>query len=196
MGDTIDCMSDSPYGVTPGGTWPTQGPPQAPPPVWPAPTPKQSRTPVIISLVIAVIAIAVAIGAWFRPAPEAPPPVDAAPQYSDQEISDAEKAVCAAYNKMVQSVSGAGGQSSDDPTTQQIYAVNIRVATHVASDYLLRQLAENPASPTRLTANVRELAILYNDVVLAQLANAPRSALDPLYSKVDAADAKVVEACK
>ena len=82
-------MSQAPYG--PGPAAPSGWPPQVPPPSSSGP----SRLPTIIAIVIALIAVAVAIAAWFRPAPKAETP--AAKTYSEQEIADAKKAVCDAY---------------------------------------------------------------------------------------------------
>lgn len=196
MGDTIERMTDSPYGVTPGGTWPPPGPLAGPPPVWPPPAPKQSRAPVIISLVVALIAVAVAIGAWFRPAREASPPPDSTPQYSTQQVADATKAMCAAYDKIYAALSGAGGQSSSDPNVQLTIAVNTRLATHVNSDYLRQVLAQNPATPPALVDTFREMAAAYDEIVLAQLGGAQTADLGAPNAKLEDADEKAAKACK
>jgi hypothetical protein len=191
-------MTDSPYGVTPGGAWPPPGPPAGPPPVWPPVAPKQSRAPVIISLVVGFVAVAVAIGAWFRPsAHEAPAaPSDTTPQYSDQQVADAKKAMCSAYDKIYNALKGAGSQTSDDPTLKFIIAVNIRLATVANSNYLTKALAENPATPTDLANTFRDMTSAYDELVLAQLANAPKEDLDPLNAKLDNADSAAYQACK
>jgi hypothetical protein len=191
-------MSETPYGVAPGGQWPPPGALQGPPPSWPATAPRQSRTLAIISLVMGVIAIALAAGSWLKPGTSSDSAqTSAAPkQFTQQQTSDADKALCAAYHKMIRSVNGAGSQTSDDPVLQQVYAVNIRVATDVAHQYILSQINANPASSPQLTSDMQELADSYNEVLMAQLASAPKAELDPLYSRIDVADAKVVEACK
>ncbi len=89
-------MSQAPYG--PGPAAPSGWPPQGPPPSSSGP----SRVPTIIAIVIALIAVAVAIAAWFRPAPKAETP--AAKTYSEQEIADAKKAVCDAYERVNKAV--------------------------------------------------------------------------------------------
>ena len=52
-----------------------------------------------MSLGIALLAIGVAIGAWFRPLPKNEPPP--APTYSSQQVADAKAKVCAAYAKSI-----------------------------------------------------------------------------------------------
>jgi hypothetical protein len=196
MGDTIGCMTDSPYGVTPGGAWPPPGPPVGAPPVWPPAPAKQSRAPITISLVVALIAIAVAIGAWFKPANEAPPSADTAPKFSDQQTADAKKALCSARNKAFEALKGSGGQHSDDPTSAFIITVNTRLAIHESTDYLRHTRDVNQAAPPDLAANIEDLASVYEDMLLAQLASAPTDQLNALNTKLDAADIKIVEACK
>lgn len=194
IGDTIECMTGSPYGVTPGGTWP--GPPAGPPPPWPPAALKQSRAPVIISLVVALIAVAVAIGAWFRPGPEVAAPKEVTPQYSDQQVADAKKAMCSVYDKIYAAITYSGGQRSDDPTLQKIISVNTRLATHVNSDYIRQMLAQNPATSPDLVSAFRDMTSAYDEIVLAQLANAPKEQLQSTNKKLDAADTTVYQACK
>jgi hypothetical protein len=191
-------MTDSPYGVTPGGPWPAPGPPVGPPPPWPPTAPRQSRAPVIISLIVALFAIAVAIGAWFRPANNepSPPAADSTPKYSDQQIVAGKKAVCAAYDLVNRASTYSGGQKSDDSTLTFVIAVNVRLTGTLAASYLLAELDKNPATPSDLTDAARELAQAYQQTTLLQLANAPKDELDSAYDTINSTDAKVVEACK
>jgi hypothetical protein len=189
-------MTDPSYGVTPGGAWPPPGPTQSPPPAWAAPPSKQSRAPVVISLVVALIAVAIAVAAWFRPAREAPAPADTAPKFSDQQTADAKKALCSARNKAFEALKGSGGQHSDDPTSAFIITVNTRLAIHESTDYLRHARYANPAAPPDLAANIEDLASVYEEMLLAQLASAPTDELNALNAKLDTADSKIVEACK
>jgi hypothetical protein len=163
--------------------------------VWPTPAPKQSRAPVIISLVVALIAIAVAIGGWFRPASEASAP-DTKSQFSEQQVADAKTAMCAAFDKATKAVAGAGSQTSDDPATKVLISVNTRLAFHVMTDYFRSELAQNPAAPPELVNAFRNSISAYEDMVLTQLANAPKDELDAVYAKTTASDEAMVEACK
>jgi hypothetical protein len=151
-----------------------------------------------VSLVIALIAIAVAVAAWFRPANSEPPPPapDSTPKYSDQQIADAKKAVCAAHDLVGRATEYSGSQKNDDPTLKYIIAVNNRLAGALSGDYFLAQLNHYPATPHDLSAATQDLALAYQGTTLMQLANASADELDTIYKTLDTADAKVVEACK
>lgn len=187
-------MTGSPYGVTPGGTWP---PPAGPPPFGPPPAPKQSRAPVIISLVVAFIAIAVAIGSWFRPTgDDSPPPSDATPQYSEQEVAEAKNAVCEAHDFVNRATQTAGRQTSEDPAIIAVIAVNIRLGSTLSASYLLATLDTYPATPPDLTKATRDLANAYQETTLAHLSDASESELDSVYERLNSTDVELAEACK
>lgn len=93
-----------------------------------------------------------------------------APQYSEQQVADAKKAVCEAYNKALVAVAGAGKQKSPDHGLQLIDVVNARLAFDVATDYFRSQLSENPATSPDLEAALRNLSSPYDELVLAQIA--------------------------
>jgi hypothetical protein len=90
---------------------PYYGPPQ---PAWGTP-PTPARVPMVVAFIGIAVAIALGVVALLRPAAQAAAPVEVVPQYSEQQVADAKKAMCAAYHKMYQSVAGAGGQASSDP---------------------------------------------------------------------------------
>lgn len=177
-------MSQAPYGPGPAGPAPWQGPP---------PSGGPSRLPTIIAIVIAVIAIAVAIGAWFRPAPK--PETPAAKTYSDQEVADAKKAVCDAFNKAHSTLITNAGKSGDDPTQAAILAVNGRLATYAAGDFLIVQLQGQPAAPDNVAKPIRDLAITYQTIALDQIGDASRTQLDTDYEKADTFTKAITEAC-
>ncbi|MCI4673778.1 hypothetical protein [Candidatus Mycolicibacterium alkanivorans] len=183
-------MSQAPYG--PGPTAPAPWPPQGPPA-----SRGPSRLPTVIAIVIALIAVAVAIGAWFRPAPKAETP--AAKTYSEQEVADAKKAVCDAYQTVQSTLQASANQSAPGPndTLQQFaLSVNGRLAAFAGGDYLYRELTENPAVPKQLSEAVRQLASAYQKAALAQIAQADRSKLDSIYKSADAAAATATEVCR
>jgi hypothetical protein len=189
-------MTNPPYGNTPGGHWPPPGTPAGPPPAWPSVAPKQSRLPIIISLAVAVIAVAVAIGAWFKPTPEPTSPTVSSPQYSDEQIADAKKALCAAHDLVTRATQAAGSQTSDDPTVKFLFAVNGRVGAISSANYFLATLDQYPATAQDLASAVQATALAYQETNLLHLANAPKEEIDVVYAKLDSADAKFVEACK
>jgi hypothetical protein len=147
-------------------------------------------------LVIALIAVAVAIGSWFRPAPETSAPTVSSPQHSDEQIADAKKALCAAHDLVTRATQAAGSQTSDDPTVKFLFAVNGRVGAINSADYFLATLDQYPATAQDLATAVRATALAYQETNLLHLANAPKEEIDAVYAKLDSADAKFVEACK
>jgi hypothetical protein len=188
-------MINPPNGNAPRGPWPTTGSSTGEPTAWP-PVVKQSRAPVGIALVVSGIAVAVAIGAWIRPASTARPEADAAPKFSDQQVEEAKTNVCAAYDKVVKASSGAAGLSTDDPATKFSISVNSRLASEVASNYLIKTLGENLATPLDLSDGIRGIASAYDDVVLGQLSGEADEETKPAYDRLDAADKAVASRCK
>jgi hypothetical protein len=152
--------------------------------------------PVVISLVVALIAVAVAVGSWFKPAPELPTPRDPTTSFTDQQVSDAKTALCAAHDLVNRATQTAGGQSSDDPTQKFVIAVNIRVGSIASASYFLATLNQYPATSDELAAAVRETAAAYQEATLLQIALAPKEETDVAYAKLNAADAKYVQACQ
>lgn len=151
--------------------------------------------PTIIAIGVAVIAIAIAIGAWFRPAPK--PETPAAKTYSEQEVTDAKKAVCDAYARTDRAVQATGRRNGgDDQTAVLAVAVNIRLALSESSSLLLRTLTENPAAPRELQEQTRLAANTYQDVAIDQLGDAPQEELAPLFKRADSTDAAIKQACK
>jgi hypothetical protein len=150
--------------------------------------------PTVIAIVIAVIAVAVAIGAWFRPVPK--PEAPAAKTYSEQEVADAKKAVCDAFDQVKKSVTAAGAKSGDNPTDTFVVAVNIRVALTASSNYLFQTLDANSAVPKDLADPIRNLAITYRKIVMEQLADTSAADLNPLATSADEEFANIKQACQ
>ncbi|MBV8182964.1 MAG: hypothetical protein JO045_30085 [Mycobacterium sp.] len=124
---------------------------------------RPARWPAFTALAIALIALAVGLVGWFRPAPHSnqPPPK---PAYTQQQIADAKAKVCAAFGKLDR----AGGvlitlsKSSDE----LVGAINTRQVFDVFSRYLLATLAEEPATPADLATAIREQATTLEEVVI------------------------------
>lgn len=180
-------MSQAPYG--PGPAAPAPWPPQGPPPASGGP----SRLPTIIAIVIALIAVAVAIGAWFKPAPKAEAPV--AKTYSEQEVADAKKAVCEAYSKAFNALL-VNSRQPDSPTESLAVIANSRIATHAASSYLMTVLDSEAATPEELANDIRALAHHYQGMLLDQIGDASRATLDADYAQADSLTTKISQVCK
>ncbi|WP_163696620.1 hypothetical protein [Mycolicibacterium sarraceniae] len=150
--------------------------------------------PTIIAIVIAVIAVAVAIGAWFRPMPK--PDTPAAKTYSEQEVADAKKAVCDAFDRGQQTLSVTGSKVSTNPTDSFAIALNSRITINSVIAYWRATLERQPATASDLTNNIKSLIDLYQDILFTVLADGIKTDLDGLYASVDDLVPKVTQACK
>jgi hypothetical protein len=133
--------------------------------------PRPQRWPMFASLVVALVAVALAVGCWFRPLPSnracsAPP----APSYTDQQTADAKAKVCAAFGQVDRALEVAqslGGSS--DPTAILAVATSTRQVLDFGSRYLLTKLAAEPATPPELASAVRKQTDAYQEVVMRYL---------------------------
>ncbi|MDT5173550.1 MAG: hypothetical protein QOG37_801 [Mycobacterium sp.] len=146
-----------------------------------------------MSLGIALLAIGVAIGPWFRPLPKNEPPP--APTYSSQQVADAKAKVCAAYGKVHRAVGLTSGRNSDDPTTRLVIATSGRQALEVGSSFLLARLTEEPATPSDLAVAVRKLANTFQELAIDYLAEVNDSELDPLLRISDQESSTIENHC-
>lgn len=96
--------------------------PAAPsPPPWPQVAPaRPQRWPTFALLVIALAAIALAIGSWFRPLPSTKASAPPAPVYTDQQVASAKASVCGAFGKVDHGIhlADAESASSSDRTAK------------------------------------------------------------------------------
>jgi hypothetical protein len=139
----------------------------------------------------------VAIGAWFRPLPDNKAPAPPAPTYTDHQIADAKASVCAAFGKVHQAVSENTGRSGgDDPTAILAVAANARIALYDGGDYLLTELAEQPATPPDLAKAVRSLASVLQELAIDYLAAVPDPEQESSHKAVETANATVYGMCK
>jgi hypothetical protein len=131
---------------------------------------RPARWPAFTALLIAVIALAVGIVGWFRPAPHnnQPPPK---PAYTQQQTASARATLCTAFGNVDHALSLADARStgSSDPTAQLSVATSTRQVLDAGSRYLLAKLAEEPATPAELAAAIRKQANAYQDVVIGYL---------------------------
>ncbi|MHA7650950.1 hypothetical protein ACX9NE_16100 [Mycobacterium sp. ML4] len=161
-----------------------------PPPAW-APVAQSagsrpSRVLPLLSLGIALLAIGIAIGAWFRPLPKNEPPP--APTYSTQQVADAKAKVCAAYAKVHSALElSAERTGGSDPTGVLAVATSGRQVLDAGSRYLSTKLSEAPATPTELALTVRKLASAYQELTIGYL-DGLTNADQELKSSLQAAD--------
>ncbi len=112
---------------------------------------RPSRWPTFAALAIALIALAVGLGGWFRPVPHnnQPPPK---PTYTDQQIADAKAKVCAAFGKLDRAV---GVLNARPKWRRRTAVLAVATSTRQVLDvfggrYLSTHLDQEPATPTDL----------------------------------------------
>lgn len=171
--------------------------PPAPPP-WPPVEPPAARWATFAWRAITVVAIGLAISAWFRPLPDnKPPATPPAPTFSEQQVVDSKAAVCAAFKKVHQAIIVTNHRDrSNDPTAVLAVATSARQAALAGSGYLSTKLTEQPAAPSDLAAAIRTLANLFQELTVDYLAELSDSELDPLLRASDEATMKIEGLCK
>jgi hypothetical protein len=153
--------------------------------------------PAFAALLIALVALGVAIGSWFRPPGNKPTPAPPAVTYSQQQIADAKSSVCGAYQQVRKAGDVAGARSGgSDPTAMLAVATSSRQVFDAGSRYLSTKLAELPATPPDLAAAVKNLASIYQQLAIDYLAEAPDSELDPLVRAGNEAHSTIEGLCK
>ena len=148
--------------------------------------------PVIVAIAVSLLALGVAAAAFFKPQHD---PAPAAPQYSDQQVADAKKNVCDAYNLIHRALVDAGSLTSEDPNQKYMISLDVRLAFNTAADHLLAAASSSSAAPPGLLTATQALGYTYQKIVLAQTATAPNDELEPLYTEADASVAKIKQAC-
>ncbi|OBK15340.1 hypothetical protein A5636_05805 [Mycobacterium asiaticum] len=149
----------------------------------------------MVSLGIALLAVGVAVGAWFRPLPKHEPPLP--PTYTSQQVAEAKRRVCAAYAKVHHAVlanTGRGG--GNDPATLLGLAANARIALFDSGEYLLKVLQQESATPNDFAAATRALADSYQMLAINYMAEAGDSELQDSQNAVERAGSRVAEMCR
>jgi hypothetical protein len=155
---------------------------------------RPSRSPLIASIAIALVALGVAISSWFRPLPENK---SAAPNYTSQQMADAKSKVCAAFTKANNAVRAATARDKgSDYATQLASAVNVRQALLAGSQSLSTTLSEAPATPADIASNVHSLVDAYQALTIALLADAPEPEKSPILHSGDEASSSLENICK
>jgi hypothetical protein len=133
--------------------------------------------------------------AWFRAAPAI---TAEAPAFSDQQVVDAKRGLCAAYAKGWRSLQVAGSQKRPDgpPDALPAVTVNGRVAEVAVGNYLINSVDANPAAPSELKKLVRKLGEEYQEIVLTQLADGSRSDVLPIAENADRVRVEIERLCQ
>lgn len=194
-------MPDQRYdqGMSNAPSW--SAPPNGQPPRTPAvgaARPGRARWSALTALAIALVAIRLAIGAWFRPLPDNKPPSPPPAQtFNGQEVADAKARVCGAYDRIHHAVLANTGRSGGtDPVSVLGLAANARLALYDGGQYLLKSMAQAPATPADLVAATGALADAYQELAVDYMTEAPDAEIQRSFQAVENAGSKVSGLCK
>jgi hypothetical protein len=155
---------------------------------------KSSRWATLAALMIAVIAVAVAIAAWFHTAHTA-----ATPTFTSDQVSQAKANVCSGYATVRKGVlinTHLNSPNPNDPAGQLAVAANARLALLGGGGYLQDLLLAEPAAPAELAKAIKSMGNTMEQLGSAYLADGGSIVLDPLRRNLDAAIDQVSELCK
>ncbi|CAA0092282.1 Uncharacterised protein [Mycolicibacterium vanbaalenii] len=129
----------------------------------------------VVTLGVAVLALGLAVFALVRP-------TGTQPQYTDAQRSDAETAICAAFQTVRTGVETNTNRQppggADDIGGALAVAANARVALYDGGQYLLARL--DPATPADLADQIRKFGNQLMDIGAAATAGVPNT--DPAQS--------------
>ena len=157
-------MSDLLSGTVP----PDPGQQWSPPPP-PAPPVRPARWPLLVTLAIALVGVAVGVVGWFRPVPhhDQPPPK---PTYTAQQTADAKTRACTAFGQVDNALALAYARNGgNDPAAKLAVAAGTQIALDAGSRYLSNTLADEPAAPPDLATAVRNQANAYQKALIGFL---------------------------
>lgn len=154
----------------------------------------------LLALLLALVAVGVAVGAWFRPIHvRDSSPVSPTTIYSNEQITNAKASVCGAYGKVHRAlVLSSERNGGTDATASLVVATSGRQVLEAGSRYLLTKLLEEPATPSELAAAVKKLADTYQEMVIGYLDGLTNSdaELQPLLQTSDDATSTIERLCK
>jgi hypothetical protein len=148
----------------------------------------KSRWPTFAALAIAVLALAIAALAWFRPVHGASP----------QQTADAKTNVCTAYAVAHQAVvinTHLVNPRGGDQIGTLAVAANARLALLGGGAYLRERLDAEPATPADLAKALKAMAGTMEQLGINYLAGAPSAAQNPLRNNLDKEIAAINNLC-
>jgi len=140
---------------------------------------KSPRLQTAVALVLALIAVGVAVAAWFRPTHET---------VSYPQSGNAKTNLCNAYTVVRQGVvfnTHLANPGGNDPTGQFAVAANARLALLGGGEYLRVRLAAQTNPPADLAKAINNMAVTVEQLGINYLANADDSLQVPLRHDLD-----------
>jgi len=153
---------------------------------------KLSRWTALAALTIAVLALTLTLVQWFHSASHN----SASPVYTDQQVKDAKKNICAANMIVSRAVITNTHLESSPVDGPLAVATSARLALYGGGGYLQERLAREPAAPADLTNAVTSMAITLEDLGINYLSGAPAFAQDRLRQNLDGQMSDVDRLCK
>jgi hypothetical protein len=147
---------------------------------------------VAIALIVGLIAGAVITG-WWRPS------AGASASYSDQQVADAKKDVCAAALLARQAVAKnmhLKNPDPENPVAQLAVAANARLSLTGAAAYLRGRLEAEPAAPHDVANAAGAMADALEHLNVSYLAGQPNSARDQVGHDLDSRIAELGKLCR
>jgi hypothetical protein len=151
----------------------------------------KSRWPTFAALAIAVLALAIAALAWFRP-------VHSAPAFTAQQTADAKTNVCTASAVARQAVvtnTHLVNPRGNDQIGTLAVAANARLALLGGGAYLRDRLDAEPATPADLAKALKAMAGTMEQLGINYLAGSTSTAQDPLRNNLDKEIAAINKLC-
>jgi hypothetical protein len=154
---------------------------------------RSSRSAALAAMAMAVIATAIAVVGWFRPAPQS-----ALPAFSDQQAAQAKTNVCSAYTAVHQGVlrnTHLADPNPHDALGQLAIAANARLALLGGGAYLHDRVTAQPATPADLAQAVNSMGMTIEQLGIGYLEAASNIVLDPLRHDLDSQIAQINKLC-
>jgi hypothetical protein len=151
------------------------------------------RCAALTALAIAMISTAVAVAAWFKPAPPS-----ASPTFTDQQTAQAKSNVCSAYTAVHQGVvknTHLADPNPHDPVGQLAIAANARLALLGGGAYLRDRVAAQPATPADLALAVSAMGTTIEQLGIGYLESATNIVLDPMRHDLDSQIREINKLC-
>lgn len=168
---------------------------QAPQPLLPqASVHDSSRWLPVLGAALGLVGLIAGVAGCSRPATSTEA---AKPVYSDQQVADAKKAVCSAFEQGVRSIRAAGARKPDNPADPfPATVVNIRLAAVAVGNSFFHSVASNPAAPPELSDLLTNLGNDYQNIALIQLADGQKADFNPLIAQADDLVSKIQNLCQ
>lgn len=151
---------------------------------------KSSHWPTVAAWVLAVIAVGLAVAAWFDP-------LHTSGRFSAQQTTDAKKHVCSADAVVHQAVVASTHVTNpvpNDPAGRLAVAANARLALIDGGALLKDSLASQPAAPADLAKAVSAMANTLEELGVGYVVGL-NSSLDTLRHDLDAEIAQINKLC-